>query len=433
VRTLPLSRRALCAWLVTVQLVGACARKEEANVAPHSKPSADELSLKTSAPPPTTQPDNDPALTTSDTPATSPTDDDPTRTTSILPPTTPPDDDPTPTTDTLPPPPTTDDEPTPTAGVPPPTTQTADEQWLIWAFDGTPPRARTAAVSVYADGTLAIATHEGLTVAHGTALYRAAWDVRLVESMDCLCVNRQDEARIGRQEIDTRPCSRLVHIREPRLTVSDGATIELHRIDNDGLALFPRQHEPNMFRVYWTGGAGPLLTANICTHIYHCGAMHGNSGCVRSIWDLRTGLPWVDNEVHAHAQATLVAEDDPTPFVTAGGGEPVVLRGRRPVSNWPSPGVNADGVFVWRHQYAYDTCYACSDGWWTSDTSSFFIDRIPANGPPAGLEPPPASVLNAAMQALDNANISGWSRYEGRAWPPPYFLDASPITALPSR
>jgi hypothetical protein len=164
------------------------------------------------------------------------------------------------------------------------------------------------------------------------------------------------------------------------------------------------------------GSVGPYLFIRESTYVYACGA-HGNVGVSFRVHDVEHGTdvwssgdagPFLDGRATARertrAQADLVADEDVAMFVTDGKLDvdlTAVL-----------PSFDADAVLAVDLQFTAFTCYACSDGVWSSYTKS---TTRPLDAIPVSLRPwatPPAGVA-AFLRAYPLLTVRGWSRLPG--------------------
>ena len=161
---------------------------------------------------------------------------------------------------------------------------------------------------------------------------------------------------------------------------------------------------------------GPYLFIRESTYAYTCGA-HGNVGVSFRIYDAEHGADvWTSGGTQrfvdagavtrqrGRAQADLAVDEDVATFVTDGKLDldlTAVL-----------PSYGTDASLELGLQFTAATCYACSDGAWSSYTKSTVE---PLDDAPAPLRPwltAPASVSRFASEH-PTLTVGGWSRLPG--------------------
>jgi hypothetical protein len=159
--------------------------------------------------------------------------------------------------------------------------------------------------------------------------------------------------------------------------------------------------------------AGPYLFIRESTYAYTCGA-HGNVGASARVYDIergadvemvddRAGLidPDANRSASDRARADLATDE----FVA------LMAQGSPPSVELTAivPSYDHDGLLQVGLQFTTDTCYACSDGAWSSYTKSSTV-ALPE--PPVALRPwasPPPGV-SAFLENHPELTIKGWSR-----------------------
>jgi hypothetical protein len=159
---------------------------------------------------------------------------------------------------------------------------------------------------------------------------------------------------------------------------------------------------------------GPFLFIRESTYAYTCGA-HGNVGASARIYDVEHGtdvvMPGddgglVDSSTIAaasnRARVDLLRKDDFLAAPVTGGELPVELTAIVPT-------YDRSAALEVGLQFTTDTCYACSDGAWSSYTTSVVeaVTEIPVTLRPWAS--PPASVLSF-VETHPGLNVRGWGR-----------------------
>jgi len=156
-----------------------------------------------------------------------------------------------------------------------------------------------------------------------------------------------------------------------------GPSIWVHRARTGRVEDAVDEHDRS-FRV--TGTLGPYVFTEELLYTYNCGA-HGGVQAHAKIIDLRSGepaqlTPRLDDtrfaELWPDVRAALLREDPSQAWYAPTGAQDIALTALRP--RLENGGVRVD------HQLTVDTCYACSDGDWSSYSLSV---QLPLEAPPA--------------------------------------------------
>jgi hypothetical protein len=122
-------------------------------------------------------------------------------------------------------------------------------------------------------------------------------------------------------------------------------------------------------RVELVATVGPYFFVRDSTYAYTCGA-HGNVGVAFTLWDAErqadVGVGIVDGpmvtEAQAHASSVLAADDDVSAFAEEGELEVDLTA--------IVPSYDREGHLAVGMQFTAPSCYACSDGAWSSYSKS---------------------------------------------------------------
>jgi len=173
------------------------------------------------------------------------------------------------------------------------------------------------------------------------------------------------------------------------------------------------EHCPNELRheARPIGSVGPYLFVEQSRYVYACGA-HGSSSVSFVVWDMEGGRPVdllgaVPNLAQLRDEATKRFRDDEESVGPAFAGSPPRITELVPLVDGRKLGFEA--------QLTIETCYACSDGAWSSYTRSV---RLPT-APPAVLVPfarLPSSVATFLSRHPD-LKLGGWSETRTPAIP----------------
>jgi hypothetical protein len=161
---------------------------------------------------------------------------------------------------------------------------------------------------------------------------------------------------------------------------------------------------------------GPYLFIRESTYAYTCGA-HGNVGVSFRVYDAEHGLDvwssadgqrFVDLVAVARettrARSELLVDDDVAAFASDGK-LPLDLTAIVPT-------YHTDGALEMGLQFTADTCYACSDGVWSSYTKSTTepLDDLPATLRPWATAPTGVAAFLGEHPTL---TLGGWTRLAG--------------------
>jgi hypothetical protein len=122
-------------------------------------------------------------------------------------------------------------------------------------------------------------------------------------------------------------------------------------------------------RIELVATVGPYFFVRDSTYAYTCGA-HGNVGVAFALWDAErqadVGVGIVDgpmvSEAQAHASSVFAADDDVSAFAEDGELEVDLTA--------IVPSYDREGRLVVGMQFTAPSCYACSDGAWSSYSKS---------------------------------------------------------------
>jgi hypothetical protein len=212
----------------------------------------------------------------------------------------------------------------------------------------------------------------GLLLTHGSRVYR--WVSEPVEFRAVSCEGMEvwddEEVPPGAWHTLTDRASWLVPL-------GGGPSIPVHRAKSGRVEDTIEEHDRN-FVV--TGTLGPYLFTEELLYTYNCGA-HGGVQAYAKILDLRTGkpvqlAPRMDEArftaVWPDVRAALVREDPDETWSAPSGASDVALTALQPRLE--------HGRIHLAQQLTVDTCYACSDGDWSSYSLSV---QLPLEAPPA--------------------------------------------------
>jgi hypothetical protein len=161
---------------------------------------------------------------------------------------------------------------------------------------------------------------------------------------------------------------------------------------------------------------GPFAFVRTQLYVYACGA-HGGVAAGFRVWDIGRGavawddsstgsdVAWTTDAPESDALAELAAQEDVSTFADEHGRIATELTAILPV-------FAHEARLTLAFQFTAASCYACSDGLWSSYTKSA---RTPARAIPGPLRPwvdPPASVRAFAL-AHPDLNVRGWSVRSG--------------------
>jgi hypothetical protein len=263
----------------------------------------------------------------------------------------------------------------------------------------------------------------GLVASDGTYVYRPAETHVGLRRLDCDCANDLEtraHVEMGRgDEVDYAPCAVDGTARATVLQALDsGRVVELGPLvsDVDARAFATDfDHVPVLSSfeqtIRWAGGAGPLLMAVTCTYESECESAHGETACTLRTIDLAA-----QRIVEPPEELLEAAAHAPTPAAVVEAWTTLhedVPLSTEPVLKAITPALRQDGAFVWLYEHLLEACYACSDGYWGSYTATVIQPSAHVSAPPDAFAPPPASVVDVALQQLGGVTVRGWSVYEG--------------------
>ena len=272
-----------------------------------------------------------------------------------------------------------------------------------YAVDG---ELETAWLEADGDGYEVVARRSGAYAAAGGDLW--TWGVRRAEHelSDCDCVGQMYEK--GRADDESlAQCRTTSEFETPvveNLTGdSDLPLAELEDLEQTGDITFEASGESTL---------GPYWFGTVCTYIYACGAAHGSVGCRSVIVDLERGQVLELNEfmgADAFARANerlrgqaIDALEQKAPDNT----EITEAESAQLEAGWPV--MTPDGL-RFSYLFAAPTCYACSDGSWSSYSIGAHVRDSTLPDKLTSLAKPPAPVL-AFIETEDIMNTTrGWT------------------------
>lgn len=274
---------------------------------------------------------------------------------------------------------------------PQPITQSAPHFLVWWSVEEG--GFATALVRQDADQSRVVAEAEGLFIATESGIW--TWEETPLEitQVDCACAMERglsDPAAIESCEV-SREVSRT----------------ELVQLDGEGrfiVSAEPEELEGEYeAQAHPTASSSGIVTVTECSYIYACGAAHGSTNCQFSAFDLDRG-----RALEAADLVEPLSVADQIALLNSQSDEPVeeeTLVGL--VEAEPSWSETGEVSFV--ATYAAATCYACSDGEWSSYT---FTASHAGATPIVELEPAPEAVVQTWALAAGTSPTSarGWSR-----------------------
>lgn len=299
-----------------------------------------------------------------------------------------------------------------------------EARWLLWVDRNDDPAVsdlRTVLVEQRAGGATVAGEYTGLLAAMGASIFRASEAHQFFGLADCTCVEQAERVRdaalsAGLPAPEARSCEAMDMIPRPALA-EDGAlepwaSDPIRSAAESGAGGAPGERAflaGASTSTAWIAQAGPVLVAMTCTHEMACGAAHGNSTCRADAFDTRQRR-WIEApQLLAGARVQEPAADAVNAaWRAAHDRDDASARGER-VLIYPT--LNADAELVWTLRYAFPDCYACSDGGWSSYTSTVNVPITPTSVDDV-FAPPPAAVVQAAQGALGRMP-AGWSRFDG--------------------
>lgn len=264
-------------------------------------------------------------------------------------------------------------------------------RWLVWGhFDGD---VSTYEVQVQGQQAEIVETYPQIRIATSNGVWQWSVEETDVVQADCACF--METFHEGR-EVGEGDC-------QADTTQERGAFYELggdrswapEVLGDDET---DTEYSPS-FQV--TGSMGSRAFVTTCVFLYACGAAHPSTVCESTIVDLETLETWHPSElvkpVEDPSMMTFESEDaNPD----RNGAELVEFAVR----------ASPQGALL-DHRYVTGTCYACSDGEWSSYTSSAVVEGRPVEGVlEADAELNPA--LLDIVEDLGPANVKGWSKLD---------------------
>ena len=223
---------------------------------------------------------------------------------------------------------------------------------------------------------------------------------------DCECVQK---ARESGEEPAADACRETTTVEVPSLEQLDGSKrLLLTDVEGYGGSGDISISAQNLGSVgeYWFGSA--------CTFTYFCGAAHGNVSCNAFVADLREQTLMAPSDLLGDKELAIAEtelrriavqqfEDRPSDATMMEEPGDAAL-----VAAWPRVG---EGGTAFVYLYSAPTCYACSDGSWSSYTvaKEVLTDDVPEQL--AALASPPPSVVDfLKSKTIANADTTSWSR-----------------------
>jgi hypothetical protein len=244
------------------------------------------------------------------------------------------------------------------------------DAWLVWTSTGGV--ARTEWID--ATGTVR-GSADGILVAYGDALYRVDSEPVAMPTMSC---DAQNAAAEGGSAATAAPATTddgtATHLFLTPLTGTTAMDITAPSPDAPEAAPDGEDVviEAELTHQAWIeGGLGPFLFVAESTYSYTCGA-HGNSAAEAAVFDVSTGtrVELLDADAVAgareKARAAFVASSDGDLSDASDPATEIHLATSIPI--WTAGGV------AMRHLFYIDTCYACSDGEWSSYTRTTRVE-----------------------------------------------------------
>lgn len=270
--------------------------------------------------------------------------------------------------------------------------ETASAHYLVWwaVEEG---GFTTALIREDADGPRpeTLAEGDGLFIATADGIW--SWEESYADTRqaDCSCVMEQDIMADGVPD-ECAVQREVTRASLARLDGADSKQFHVTEVDDSVEGEYETHPQP-------TGSFGDVVTVTECSYTYGCGAAHGSVHCRFVAYDLGAGEELAATDlVEPLSQADQLAilrSQDPETEV---GVESLI--GLVEVD----PTWDESGAASLSATYAASTCYACSDGEWSSYTFTATDERAT---PKYAIEDAPSAVLEAWRSS---PGYRGWSR-----------------------
>lgn len=272
--------------------------------------------------------------------------------------------------------------------------------WLVWTRSAT---GRTLTHRLDAEGR-ETASHDGVRLAVDGAEW--IWATERIEVPTSPCALADDAAPVDDPLPGhaTRVTLRPLAGGDARVVVAGPAVADAAELEHGATLV---------------ASVGSLVFVRESTWVYACGA-HGSTSASALVWDAARGAPVdlsrelgaLDVERQRAREAFDVrADDDGSPFLDEGeGDEAPAIDFAELVPRWDGARGLALGV-----RMTTSTCYACSDGQWSSYTTSVVVDAARAPRSLAGANRAlPAAVRTFASHLEPGETIGGFGELASR-------------------
>lgn len=266
--------------------------------------------------------------------------------------------------------------------------------------------AKNAWLSADGSGFEVLMEADGAVVTAAGELW--TWDETMVEHRisDCQCM--EDMRNEGATDDELGQCEESTQTAVPTLVnLSGGDDLplgEIEGLEETGEISMSADHK---------GTLGKYLFGTVCTYIYACGAAHGSVGCRSAVVDLEQRSvvelsefmgddAFAEVDARLRGRATDAIEEQASDSTNVTEPESAQLE-----AGWPV--VTEDGL-AFSYLFAAPTCYACSDGSWSSYTLGVEIrdDSVPEKLAQLA-EPPPAVLAFLTNRDIPLNVVVGWS------------------------
>jgi hypothetical protein len=267
--------------------------------------------------------------------------------------------------------------------------------------------SKTAWLEVDGGEYKVLARTDGAFAAGGVSLWR--WETRAIdhEISNCECVREQyTSGKDGDAEL--AQCRESSTTQVPVLhNASGGQDVALY--DLTGL----ERTGDISIQATNRGTVGSYWFGTVCTYIYACGAAHGSVNCRSVVADLASGelmefADFMGEDAFAATNERL--RDRAIDALEASAPEDMQVlepHSAQLEAGWP---VFTDAGLAFDYLFAASTCYACSDGSWSSYSIGV---EVRDNAVPAKLEPlasPPAAVVGfLETEPIERDGTVGWT------------------------
>lgn len=281
-------------------------------------------------------------------------------------------------------------KPAPKAEEPARTPPRASQNLLVWARE---PSGETMSFRIDDEGKV-VERFEGIRLeVDGKEWQWQEQRITAARDTEGDCGEREGSRGEGLEDGDENFMTRASVV---RLDESEAQTIVSPPTLEEGIADY--EHIVKLIR-----SLGPLLFVREATYSYSCGA-HGNEGATATIWDIRENGPIsLESEIASvddlHARAERILGESEDAFVTEE--EDVTL-------SELLPSYGKAGELELNLRFTGFTCYACSDGEWSSYTKSILLPtpKLPETLLPYAKLPPSVIAFLGEHPELELGGVS---------------------------